>query len=151
MDGPAPQGGEVAPARRLVPVNTPVTALLAACLGIAPAGAQTPDYWGHGQADRGAQLYAAHCAACHGPHLEGASATALSGPTFDTRWRGPGLTVDDLLYIVQTQMPWGDPGHLTRGQYLDIVAHLLAANGYPGGAADLPDDPAALAGRRLGR
>ena len=75
----------------------------------------------------------------------------ISGATFDARWPGSGLTVDDLLYIVQTQMPWGDPGRLTRNQYLDIVAHLLAANGYPGGPAGLPTDAASLAGRRLAR
>ncbi|MEI7970244.1 MAG: cytochrome c [Betaproteobacteria bacterium] len=134
-----------------MPTRTRLSVLLAACLGVAPAGAQTPDYWSRDQADRGERLYAGHCAVCHGARLEGASATALSGATFDARWPGSGLTVDDLLYIVQTQMPWGDPGRLTRNQYLDIVAHLLAANGYPGGPAGLPTDAASLAGRRLAR
>ena len=62
------------------------TPLLAGALAIlAPAVAshaqQTPEesIYTAEQAARGKQVYTAHCAACHGPTLQGATAGPLSG------------------------------------------------------------------------
>jgi alcohol dehydrogenase (cytochrome c) len=94
------------------------------------------------QATRGQALYAAHCAKCHGQQLEGASAAALSGSRFMAKWNGK--SVEELLYITRTQMPYGAAGTLSQQQYVDIVAAQLRANGYSAGTLELPADDAAL-------
>ena len=40
-----------------MPTRTRLSVLLAACLGVAPAGAQTPDYWSRDQAEK---IYVQH-------------------------------------------------------------------------------------------
>ncbi|MFN7928410.1 MAG: PQQ-binding-like beta-propeller repeat protein, partial [Blastocatellia bacterium] len=94
------------------------------------------------QAQRGQTLYAAKCAACHGAALEGASASALSGTKFAGKWNGK--SVDDLFFITRTQMPYGAGGSLSQQEYIDIVAHLLRANGHRAGERELPTDTTAL-------
>jgi mono/diheme cytochrome c family protein len=98
------------------------------------------------QAVRGRDLYAGHCASCHGVKLEGASSMPLSGATFEERWADEKHSVDDLFYIVRTLMPYGRPATLSKQEYIDIIAYLLKMNGYPGGAHALPLDPNVLAG-----
>jgi mono/diheme cytochrome c family protein len=92
------------------------------------------------QAARGGGLYATHCAACHGKGLEGGTAIALSGATFRTRWGDGQHSVDNLLYITRTQMPYGKPETLAPDGYLDLVAFILTANGYAAGPQPLPLD-----------
>lgn len=91
-------------------------------------------------AGRGRLVYGNHCAACHGASLEGGSATALASAGFRERWRG--LTVDDLVHVIGTQMPWGNPGILSPAQVLDVTTHLLRANGSAPGMTSLPADAA---------
>ena len=125
---------------------------LAAALALtAPAcgAGDEPGWYAAAQATRGAAVYAAHCAACHGAGLQGGSAAPLGPPALDDRWAG--LPLADLLHVVRTQMPWGAPGSLTSQAYLDVTAFLLAASGYPAGESPLVDDPAQLAPRVLGR
>lgn len=107
-------------------------------------------YYGEAQARRGEPLYLRHCGECHGARLEGATAVPLTGPAFRARWASLDLTVDDLFYIVRTQMPYGAPCSVPASELLDIVAFVLKANGYPGGAQPLPLDSKALSWRRLG-
>ncbi|MFN0037953.1 MAG: c-type cytochrome [Burkholderiales bacterium] len=109
------------------------------------------NFFGGDQAARGERLYETHCSTCHGSMLEGKSSVPLAGESFRARWSDEGHTLDDLLYIVRTQMPYGEPGKLTKAQYLDIVAFLLKANAYPGGGEDLPLDPEELASKKLKR
>ncbi len=96
------------------------------------------------QAERGQALYDKKCAACHGAQLEGASSTPLAGSRFMEKWGKGNHTVDELYYITRTQMPYGAGGTLSARQYLDIVAYLLKANGYPAGNRPLPASSAAL-------
>jgi len=96
------------------------------------------------QAVRGRGLYGEHCAACHGMMLEGKSSVPLSGATFQARWADEKHTVDDLVYIVRTLMPYGQPATLSKQEYVDIVAYILMTNRYPAGNRALPVDPAVL-------
>src|SRR5262245_12414520 len=96
------------------------------------------------QAARGQAVYDNKCASCHGPRLEGGSASALSGDKFADRWARGDKTVDDLYYITRTQMPFGAGNTLSRQQYIDTVAYLLKVNGYKAGARELPADSAFL-------
>ncbi|MFY9611184.1 MAG: PQQ-binding-like beta-propeller repeat protein [Blastocatellia bacterium] len=96
------------------------------------------------QANRGKVLYATNCASCHGVNLEGTPATALAGERFMAKWGQGKHTIDDLYYITRTQMPYEKPGSLTARQYIDIVAYILASNGYQAGSRALPADPKIL-------
>lgn len=80
------------------------------------------------QADRGAAVYARHCAVCHGDHLQGAVAPALSGPVFAQQWTKGTRTAGDLYYIISTSMPRPATGSLTQDEYLGLVAYVLAHN-----------------------
>ena len=87
------------------------------------AASSTPPADAPGGAD-----YAAHCANCHGPHLQGGMhASALVGPVFEQNWAGKRAR---LLYsrIIST-MPQNDPGTLTVQQALAITLYVFAANG----------------------
>lgn len=67
--------------------------------------------------------------------MVGGKAKPLAGSQF---WRDWGE--DDLgsVYdVVRKSMPRGSPGSLTEQMYLDIVAHILHANGFPAGADEL--------------
>lgn len=111
----------------------------------APAnGADDARLYTSAQAQRGAALYDLNCASCHGFSLQGGSAIALSGPTFQARWVDGRHSIDDLFYIVRTLMPNDEPGKLPRQQYLDIVAYMLSVNGWAPGEDELPLDGALL-------
>lgn len=98
------------------------------------------------QALRGQALYEEHCEVCHGARLEGQDETfaALRGEAFMSKWGKGNLSVDDLFYIVRTQMPYGDAGTLSRQAYIDIISFLLQQNGYAAGDEELPLDPERL-------
>jgi S-disulfanyl-L-cysteine oxidoreductase SoxD len=91
------------------------------------------------QAKRGNNLFLANCAECHGPNLQGGSGKALAGDLFWTDWREQ--TVDALLAYVSKNMPFSEDGSLagtlSQSTYVDIVAHMLAANELPAGKQEL--------------
>jgi S-disulfanyl-L-cysteine oxidoreductase SoxD len=127
---------------------------VAACLAVAAAtvtSAPNDSYFGDRQSQRGESLYQTHCGACHGDDLQGKSAVALVGAGFLARWSHEAHSVDDLLYIVRTQMPYGEPNKLPKSEYLDIVAFILKANQFPGGGEDLPLDSKVLSAKKLKR
>ena len=101
------------------------------------------------QAKRGEAVYGKSCASCHGTSLEGAAASQLAGGKFMAKWGTGVRTVDDLYYYTRTQMPNGNPGTLTKQQYIDVVAYILQRNGYPDGPEELPAVPATLAKLRI--
>jgi S-disulfanyl-L-cysteine oxidoreductase SoxD len=89
----------------------------------------------------GASDYAAHCANCHGAHLEGGvHAPPLLGAQFAGNWVGKRAR---LLYsrIIST-MPQNDPGTLTSEQALAITLYVFALNGigWPGHELSNPND-----------
>lgn len=96
------------------------------------------------QADRGKTLYTQQCASCHGAKLDGQGPIPpLAGSDFKSNWNGQ--TLADLLDKMQTSMPADKPGSLSREQNADILAFLLAQNGFPVGQTALPSDAALLA------
>lgn len=98
--------------------------------------------YGAEQAKRGTTLYADTCAACHDAQLAGGVGPPLAGKEFVTKWQE--MTVGDLFESIKTLMPLTAPGTLTPQQTADLIAYILSFNKYPGGAADLPTDEAAL-------
>ena len=87
------------------------------------------------QAKTGSNLFAANCASCHGANLEGTTlGPLLSGRSFVQRWgvQTPAL----LLGNIQANMPPGGNEGLSGADYLNIVAHILEANG-----VDSTDEP----------
>jgi PQQ-dependent dehydrogenase (methanol/ethanol family) len=95
------------------------------------------------QADRGKDQYTLSCSNCHGDDLSGKEpATPLAGESFLLKWNG--RSVGDLFNLIRSTMPQENPGHLDQGVYLDIVAYLLQANGYPQGMKELINNSAIL-------
>jgi S-disulfanyl-L-cysteine oxidoreductase SoxD len=95
------------------------------------------------QADRGKALYSANCASCHGATLDGSGAAPpLAGADFISNWKGQ--TAGDLHDKIQNTMPADQPGKLSRPQNVDILAFLLASNGFPAGQKELPSAAEAL-------
>lgn len=113
----------------------------------APASSRTvwDGVYTEAQAARGRAAYQQHCAECHGGSLEGAEAVALKGDRFNLSWKES--TVDRLFKQISTNMPASEDGSLAgtlaRGVYVDIVALVLQANGFPAGSAELTPENAA--------
>jgi mono/diheme cytochrome c family protein len=93
------------------------------------------------QATRGQKIYENTCSTCHGPGT-------LVGPGFVQNWND--RRVYDLFSLVRNTMPLDNPGGMKEGEYLDIVAYLMAANHQkaPGGDS-LRADTASLRKTRL--
>ena len=83
------------------------------------------------QAEAGAEAYATNCAICHGINLEGSTlGPLLSGFSWVQRW---GTQTPSLLFgNIQANMPPGGNDNISEADYLDIVAHILQANGVDG-------------------
>ena len=92
------------------------------------------------QIARGTHLYAERCAACHGDRLEGKTGLDLVGIGPAYRWIGQ--TAADLYQKVSV-MPLGAPGSLTKSDYADLTAFIVARNGGKP-AAPLTGDAAML-------
>jgi cytochrome c553 len=93
------------------------------------------------QANRGLLEYARSCEHCHGPGLTGNptdEVPSLVADAFMFHWRG--RTVQDLYTRLRKSMPSDAPGSLDAGTYLDLVAYVLEANGFPPGQQDLSPD-----------
>jgi S-disulfanyl-L-cysteine oxidoreductase SoxD len=95
-----------------------------------PAGSGTPG--------QGAPIYAAKCAACHGPNGQGGISTALVGgdpltsasgidarKTIANFWPYPTTLFD----FIRRAMPWLAPRTLTDDEVYALTAYLLALNG----------------------
>jgi S-disulfanyl-L-cysteine oxidoreductase SoxD len=111
------------------------------------------------QADRGEKAYKLSCGYCHKDDLSGGffddgngRAPALAGArafdsSFEKRWAG--VTVGEMVIDIGTAMPQQDPGSLSPETYIDIISFLLAKNGVPAGARELPADLQALQSIRV--
>ncbi|QQS45872.1 MAG: PQQ-binding-like beta-propeller repeat protein [Acidobacteriota bacterium] len=113
------------------------------------ASSQVERLYTQAQAERGKSLYGQHCASCHGQSLEGTPASPLAGERFLAKWSD--RTLDELYFITKMQMPYGKPDSLPAQQYLDIVAFMLASNGYAAGERELTADAARLKQIKLTR
>jgi S-disulfanyl-L-cysteine oxidoreductase SoxD len=97
------------------------------------------------QAARGKARYFASCAVCHGGLLQGDSdSPELAGTSFMKRWGDQ--SVGTLFAFAMSQMPVGRPGSLGAQGYADVIAHILATNGFPDGQRDLPANGSVLDG-----
>src|SRR5262249_40981549 len=95
------------------------------------------------QAARGQALYLASCTSCHGAQLQGdTDAPELTGRGFLRRWTNQ--SVGALFAFTESQMPVGRPRGLGAQGYADVIAHILATNGFPDGPQELPSTPATL-------
>jgi mono/diheme cytochrome c family protein len=94
---------------------------------VSNASALPPAAFLPSQAARGEQVYAQTCGNCHEPGQ-------LIGQGFVESWNN--RRVYDLYALVRGTMPLDNPGGLTDGQYLDVVAYLLQANHHAADAVD---------------
>lgn len=85
-----------------------------------------------GSDNAGLQIYADHCAACHGPSMEGGFGPALAGDAFNAKWQDKEQI---LLDYIQRSMPPGRAGSLSRQKYSSVAAALLHKN-----ALNAPDE-----------
>ena len=93
------------------------------------------------QAKRGLLEYSRSCEHCHGSNLTGNptdEVPSLVADGFMFHWRG--RSVQDLYARLSKSMPSDAPGSLDAGTYLDLVAYMLEANGFPSGQQDLDRD-----------
>jgi cytochrome c len=99
------------------------------------------------QAERGERDYGRACERCHGADLSGDASRevpALAGDHFLEQWNG--RTVQELFDVIKRSMPADAADSLTTRAYVDIVAYLLSANQFAGGAEELPRDLERLQG-----
>ena len=97
------------------------------------------------QASRGKAIYTASCQMCHGENLGGGLDAAVQVPAL--KREDFGLTRRDLnnLYgFVLDSMPRNEPGNLSAGNAVDVIAYILQQNGFPAGGTDLVPDPSVL-------
>ena len=91
------------------------------------------------QATQGRALYDESCSRCHGGDLAGGVGTSLKGDVFIRDWAGKNLGA--FYERIKTTMPRGAPRSLSDTAYLNIVAYVLQANGFPADpAAELKVD-----------
>lgn len=93
------------------------------------------------QVEHGKTLYGNACAKCHGANLEGDTAPALSGPSFAPLSHSH-LTIGGVFGYMATNMPADQPGKLKDDDYADLMAFLLASNGYAASKNKLTADTA---------
>jgi mono/diheme cytochrome c family protein len=91
------------------------------------------------QATRGEVLYTKRCVACHDPAVTlppgKERGPELVGEAFITAWENRKL--EELLTTTLLTMPNDASYQLSEQETADVIAHLLKANGYPEGPADL--------------
>lgn len=101
------------------------------------AGAEGSAGYTREQAQAGAQVYSATCSVCHGSQLQGGAAPALTGAAFAQTLKTTYPTTGKLFNVIATLMPVNDPGSLSKTQDTEVLAFILANNGYPAGSAPL--------------
>jgi mono/diheme cytochrome c family protein len=100
------------------------------------AGTQA-GYYTSAQAEAGKDVFDQVCAICHGDHLQGGAGPALAGEQFLSVSQFQKVDAGYFYRFMSTHMPLNAPGSLSKTQYLDILAYLLAVNGYPSGSREL--------------
>jgi mono/diheme cytochrome c family protein len=83
------------------------------------------------QVAEGQQVFNAHCSQCHGADLQGQSGPALAGPQFKSSLEYSKMSAKQLFDFMSKQMPYNDPGSLSKDKYLEALAYILSKNNYP--------------------
>ncbi len=127
---------------RIFQMRVPQLALLALAGAVAASGAISKAATASGgytaaQAGSGQVVYAGQCSVCHGANLQGGAGPALTGTSFRQSLNASYKTADKLHAFITAQMPANAPGSLTKKQYLDVTAYLMARNGFPAGTTAL--------------
>ena len=125
--------------RRILPVFLVQLLVMLAVLQVPPAaqsGGKHGDTWDgvytEAQADRGKGHFTGLCRRCHNDDLGGSErGPALRGETFMSHWELQ--TASALFAKARDTMPPDSPASLSDQDYLDVVAHVLRANGFPAG------------------
>ena len=104
----------------------------------APGSTAAGGVYTEAQAARGQAVYGELCQACHGATLAGGLGPPLAGAGFLGAWDA--LSLADLVDKIQYTMPATNPGTVSRAQATDLVAHLLSANAFSAGPAELRAD-----------
>ena len=113
-----------------------VLGLSGTALGMVDGDAPGPRFT-QTQVDAGREVYAQHCASCHGLGLEGGAGPALAGSPFDKSWTAGGHSTRDFFDLVSRTMPLTAPGSLDEAQNLDVTAFILSRNGHKAGETAL--------------
>lgn len=100
---------------------------------------ETGGYYLLSQATKGEHIFHDHCSVCHGHRLQGVSAPALSGKHFHQFLSYSKINAEQLYEFISTQMPYNDPGSLSKTQYFDVLAYILHFNKYPAGKQRLDE------------
>ena len=82
------------------------------------------------QAERGRGRYASACQGCHAADLSGGVGSALKGDRFRSDWGG--LPLARLFERIRT-MPPGASTPQPEDAAVELLAHILAGNGFPAG------------------
>jgi len=92
------------------------------------------------QADRGERLYERACQECHGDDLKGGlnGGAPLRGLAFEQKFTD-GAPAAQLYFYLSGQMPPNAPGRYSERDYIDLMAYIMARNGFRPGAP-LPSD-----------
>ena len=95
------------------------------------------------QSERGKMKYLRTCRECHERNLMGGGydeIPPIKGEEFLSNWLT--WTVGDLFDFIQNEMPpkRKDRVGIEPGDYADILAYILAKNGYPSGQTELLPD-----------
>src|SRR4029077_8084406 len=98
------------------------TILVGIVAGLAAMQAQTTQ-----QVESGRALFQARCASCHGTDLGGGEGPQLAGANFIVAWGT--RTARELVNVIRTTMPPGNPGSLDDAAAINLSAFILAANG----------------------
>ncbi len=125
---------------------TAACAIWAAAVTVAVAAAQADGLSLDGgvysvdQGKRGKAHYDAFCAPCHVGDLSGTlaadtGAPPLRGAPFLTSMEQKGVAA--VFDYIKATMPADDPASLEDDEYVDILAYLIQANGFPAGAREL--------------
>jgi len=132
--GDPPQAEPIAP-RLGLPLGEAAAARFD--LDVFPDGRGLPA--GRGTATQGRALYAARCAACHGPQGRGGTAEELAGAEEPLTARTPDKTIGSywpyattVFDFVRRAKPMDAPGAFTADEVYALTAFLLFANGLVG-------------------
>jgi polar amino acid transport system substrate-binding protein len=125
--------------KRAAPANDPPAA---ASADDPPPAAKvadpSPALYTRAQAKAGKRVFLQHCVKCHGKNLQGTLGPAIAGTSFLQTAQRNHWSMYIIRYLVVNNMPLHSPGSLSKEQYADVLAYLLASSCYPAGDKPFP-------------
>ena len=97
-----------------------------------------PALYTRAQARAGKRVFLQHCVKCHGRNLQGTLGPAIAGTSFLQTAQNNHWSLYIIRYLVVNNMPLHSPGSLSKEQYADVLAYLLASSCYPAGDKTFP-------------